>query len=112
MRPVSRWWAMSMSTSDTESGADDRLGGFDEQTRRLIGRFVRNGRIEQIPARMSRRRAVLEWLVLDFEAGRAYSEAMVNLIIGQRHPDVAALRRYLVDEGLMARAGGSYRRVP
>ena len=25
-----------------------------------------------------------------------------------RHPDVAALRRYLVDEGFMDRAGGIY----
>ena len=37
-----------------------------------------------------------------------YTEAMVNLIIGQRHPDTAALRRYLVDDGFMSREAGVY----
>ena len=50
---------------------------------------------------------VLDWLAQEFEPGRRYSEAMVNLILGQRHPDTAALRRYLVDdEFLRARGGG------
>ena len=39
---------------------------------------------------------------------RRYSEAMVNLILGQRHPDTAALRRYLVDEGFLDRSDGQY----
>ena len=33
---------------------------------------------------------------------------MVNLILGRRHQDTAALRRYLVDEGLLDRAEGHY----
>lgn len=37
-----------------------------------------------------------------------YSEQMVNLILGRRHQDTAALRRYLVDEGLLDRAEGHY----
>jgi hypothetical protein len=36
---------------------------------------------------------------------------MVNLILGKRHADTAALRRYLVDEGLLDRAGGEYWRA-
>ena len=44
----------------------------------------------------------------DFEPGVRYTEAMVNLIIGQRHPDTAALRRYLVDDGFMSREAGVY----
>lgn len=103
---------MSMSSADTERPASDPLAALDGEQRRIVGRFVRDGRIAQIPAKLSVRRVLLEWLVLDFDPDRAYTEAMVNLIIGQRHADVAALRRYLVDEGLMVRAGGSYRRVP
>ena len=103
---------MSMSDADTELPASNPRAALDEEHRRIVGRFVRDGRIVQIPAKLSVRRVLLEWLVLDFDPARAYTEAMVNLIIGQRHADVAALRRYLVDEGLMARAGGSYRRVP
>ena len=31
--------------------------------------------------------------------------------LAQVHPDTAALRRYLVDEGLMSRRGGEYWRA-
>lgn len=94
------------------AGTDDLFAGFGDDERRILGRFVRDGRIVQIPAKLSVRRVVLAWLVGEFEPDRAYTEPMVNLIIGRWHPDTAALRRYLVDEGLMVRAGGSYRRVP
>jgi hypothetical protein len=70
--------------------------------------FVRAGRIVQMPAKHEPRMALLDWLVQDFEPGRKYSEKMVNLILGQRHADVAMLRRYLVDAGLLDRAGGEY----
>ena len=49
---------------------------------------------------------LLDWLAQDFDPGARYSEPMVNLILGKRHADTAALRRYLVDEGFLDRAGG------
>jgi hypothetical protein len=73
--------------------------------------FVRDGRIVQIPTKQAKRLALLDWLAQDFEPGKRYSEQMVNLIIGQRHPDTAAFRRYLVDEGFMAREAGQYWRA-
>ena len=51
---------------------------------------------------------ILDWLAQDFEPGRRYSEPMVNLILGSRHADTAALRRYMVDDGLLDRADGLY----
>jgi hypothetical protein len=33
---------------------------------------------------------------------------MVNLMLAQVHPDTAALRRYLVDDGFMTRERGEY----
>jgi hypothetical protein len=39
-------------------------------------------------------------------------EAETNARLATVHPDVAALRRYLVDAGLLSRAGGRYRRGP
>ena len=54
---------------------------------------------------------VLRWLVEDFQPGRRYTEAEVNRIITRRHPDYAALRRFLVDEDLMQRASGVYWRT-
>lgn len=77
-------------------------------TKRVLDAFVRDGRLTQIPAHRTKRLVVLDWLVQDFEPGRRYSEPMVNLIIGKRHPDTAALRRYLVDEGMLDRERGEY----
>ena len=78
------------------------------EIRRVLRNFVSDGRLSQIPAAAGKRRVVLDWLAQDFEPGRRYSEPMVNLILGQRHQDTAALRRYLVDDGLLDRAEGHY----
>ncbi|MEN9645645.1 MAG: hypothetical protein RL238_2314 [Actinomycetota bacterium] len=72
---------------------------------------MRDGRIVTIPSKHSKRLLLLDWLAQDFEPGRRYSEQMVNLVIGQRHADTAALRRYLVDEGFMEREAGVYWRA-
>ena len=77
----------------------------------MVANFVEGGRLLSIPARRSRRLAVLRWLVEDFQPGRRYAEAEVNRIISRRHPDFAALRRYLVDEELMQRNRSIYWRT-
>jgi len=35
----------------------------------------------------------------------------VNTLLQRHHPDFAALRRYLIDEGFMERHAGIYRRL-
>jgi hypothetical protein len=75
---------------------------------KVLRAFVRDGRLLSIPAVHSKRLIVLDWLVQRFEPGRHYSEQMVNLMLGQVHADTAALRRYLVDDGLMTREHGEY----
>ena len=77
---------------------------------RVLENFVDvAGRIISIPVQRKKRLAVLRWLVEDFQPGRLYAEAEVNRVIGRRHPDFAALRRYLVDEELMSRTpDGTY----
>lgn len=69
------------------------------------------GRLTSIPVQRKKRFAILRWLVEDFQPGRLYSEAEVNRTISRRHPDFAALRRYLVDEELMQRRRGVYWRT-
>ena len=69
------------------------------------------GRLTAIPVQRKKRLAVLRWLVEDFQPGRRYPESDVNRIISRRHPDFAALRRYLVDEELMQRRRGVYWRT-
>jgi len=69
------------------------------------------GRLTGIPVQRKKRLVVLRWLVEDFQPGRVYAEAEVNRVISRRHPDFAALRRYLVDEELMQRRRAVYWRA-
>ena len=79
--------------------------------RRVLDAFVADGRITTMPSARGKRRVVLDWVAQDFEPGRRYREDHVNAILAVRHDDVAALRRYLVDEELMARENGEYWRI-
>lgn len=82
--------------------------GQPAEARRVLDAFVRDGRLTSIPVAQAKRVIVLDWLAQDFEPGRKYTEAAVNLIVGKRHPDTAALRRYLVDHELLSREDGMY----
>jgi hypothetical protein len=77
----------------------------------VLSAFVRNGRLVSIPAQHSKRLVVLHHLVRVFEPGVRYPEREVNALLAVWHPDVAALRRYLVDEGLLSRESGVYWRI-
>jgi hypothetical protein len=77
----------------------------------VLSAFVRDGRLTSIPVQLSKRRVVLEHLVRVFEPGLRYPEREVNALLAVWHPDVAALRRYLVDEGLLSREAGLYWRT-
>jgi hypothetical protein len=74
----------------------------------VLRTFLREGRLVSIPAQLSKRRVVLEHLVRVFEPGIRYPEREVNALLAAWHPDVAALRRYLVDEALLTREAGVY----
>ncbi len=79
---------------------------------KVLRAFIRDGRLVSIPARAQKKAVILRYLVdRCFTEDRAYPEAEVNQRLALWHPDVAALRRYLVDSGLMTRAGGEYRRA-
>jgi hypothetical protein len=77
----------------------------------VLGRFFSADRLIEIPSSQSKRRVVLERLAMEFEPGMRYKEPEVNFVLQMWHPDYAALRRYLVDEGFMDRADGSYWRT-
>jgi hypothetical protein len=84
----------------------------DAFVRRVLASFVdEDARLVAIPVQRKKRLAVLRWLVEDFQPGRRYTEREVNTIISRRHPDFAALRRYLVDEELMQRDHSVYWRT-
>jgi DNA-binding transcriptional ArsR family regulator len=86
--------------------------GLSPDERRFLRGYLVDGRLSTIPARGAKRAVVLRFLrERVFTEERSYPEREVNARLALFHPDVAALRRYLVDDGLVTRAGGHYRRV-
>jgi hypothetical protein len=77
----------------------------------ILQAFITDGRLTQIPAARNKRLVVLDRLAAEFEPGRHYSEREVNEQLSPWHDDVAALRRYLVDEGFLSRDHGDYWRT-
>jgi hypothetical protein len=110
-------------TTSAESGSRSEPQPFDQGTpvsepddptfeSRTLRSFVRGGRLVRIPARERKRRVILRWLVDEVLPDDApVQERDLNMRIALRHPDPAALRRYLVDSMLAERHGMVYRRV-
>jgi hypothetical protein len=79
---------------------------------KVLRAFIVDGRLKAIPARAAKRLIVLRYLREQcFPDDRDYPEKEVNQRLALFHPDAAALRRYLIDAGLMTRSAGVYRRV-
>jgi hypothetical protein len=83
----------------------------DRQRAQVLRTFIADGRLTQMPVARAKRLVVLEHIVASFEPGVRYPERTVDAILRAWYPDHAALRRYLVDEQLMARGDGEYWRI-
>lgn len=88
-----------------EPGVD---GDVAEDEAKVLRSCFREGRLVRIPVKRAQRLIVLDRLAQEFEPGTRYSERQVNAALRRFHDDVAALRRYLVDDGLLDRAKGEY----
>jgi hypothetical protein len=78
---------------------------------RRLAAFVQDRQVGTMPAKLSRRRLLLDTVAQAFEPGVRYPEPAVNDYLRRIHADHAALRRYLVDEGFLDRADGVYWRI-
>ena len=107
--PETLRWAAEQVGPPREAGL--ALGAANDEEEVVLRTFFRNGRLTEVPAKESKRRIVLERIALEFEPGERYDEKEVNVIVGGFYNDYAALRRYLVDSGLLDRADGVYWRV-
>ena len=80
---------------------------------RVLRAFFIDGRLASIPAQEKKRLVVLRYLAETvFESARRYPEKEVNQRLAILHPDVASLRRYLIDLGFMSRTAGVYELLP
>jgi len=85
--------------------------GLDVDVDKAVRPFFKGGRLTSIPAARAKRLAVLDILAGRFEPGRVYPERNVNAILREYNEDVAALRRYLIDEEFLERREGFYWRA-
>jgi hypothetical protein len=86
----------------------DDVGDVDARAGAVLRTFLRGGRLTQIPTQHSKRLVVLDHICRVFDIGVRYSEKEVNAFLRAFHPDTAALRRYLVDEGFLTRDHNVY----
>jgi hypothetical protein len=76
---------------------------------RVLANFLtEDGRLRSIPSKHSKLLVVLDHLAQEFEPGRTYPESEVNETLKAFHPDFAALRRHLVENGFMTREDNRY----
>src|SRR5262249_48136404 len=76
---------------------------------RVLASFLGpDGRLRTIPSKHSKLLVVLDRLAEEIEPGQTYPEAQVNEVLQRFHPDYAALRRYLVENGFMTREDNVY----
>jgi hypothetical protein len=79
---------------------------------KVLGAFLRDGRLVSLPARAGKRRVVLDHVVSAFEPGVRMREPEVDAVLRDFYAyDWVSLRRYLVDEGLLTRRDGWYWRT-
>ncbi|WP_353952893.1 DUF2087 domain-containing protein [Knoellia sp. S7-12] len=86
----------------------EALANRDAILRAFIGA---DGRLSSIPTKLTKRLVILDHIAQSFEPGIRYTEAEVNDVMHQFHPDHAALRRYLVENELLERDAGVYWRA-
>ena len=100
---------------DAAIGAAPPGGTDPDVVDEVVGRFVRGSRLVAMPAQDGKRRQVLEHVVQSFEPGRRFPEREVDAVLRAWTEggvvDHVAVRRYLVDHGLLAREGGLYWRI-
>jgi hypothetical protein len=92
-----------LRTLDRRSLGPDLADDVDEFDRRVLTTFLVDGKLTSIPAQQKKRDAVLRFLAEQFESGRMYDEREINTVLRAYFPDVASLRRYLVDGGFLQR---------
>lgn len=107
--PPDRLRRAAGEVAEAELPMDPSIGfGMTDDERDVLVRFFQGRTLVEIPVNRAKRLVVLERLSLEFDVGRRYREPEVVEVLRAFHPDHAALRRHLVDEGFLDRRQGEY----
>ena len=69
--------------------------------------FNPDGTLISIPAKSAKRLAVLHRIAQELSPTTRYPEKYLNAIIATFHDDTAAIRRYMIEYGILERDGES-----
>jgi len=73
-----------------------------------IDQFFRpDGTLISIPVKLAKKLAVLRHIASDLAPDTKYPEKQLNEIIAKYHDDTAALRRHMIEYGILERDGES-----
>ena len=82
------------------------MDAFDQK---VVKNFTNpDGSLKAIPGQLKKMKAVLNYILPEFEDGKRYQEKEVNQILERFHQDYAQLRRTMIDTGLKKREYGIY----
>ncbi len=98
----------TLSVEDSAASDDAWMEelGFEEWEVKVLKAYTHNRKITQIPTKLKKLHVLLRWIANEFEADKLYTEAEVNEVILQFHPDYASFRRDMVELGYMQRERG------
>ena len=82
--------------------------GDEFEVKTLRAYLSRDGTLKSIPTQHKKLMVILKHLAKNFKPGVQYPESQVNQTLRKYHEDTAALRRYMVDNGLFKRDKGIY----
>jgi hypothetical protein len=105
-----RKMAEQLMTADAIKSAAPDLD-LDAYANQVRAEYFVRGRLKAIPGQLKKREVVLHRLAEEFKPGKRYSEKRVNDILKAFHPDVATLRRELVNHKLLRNEKGYYWRA-
>jgi len=73
-----------------------------------IDQFFRpDGTLISIPVKLAKKLAVLRHIASDLSTDTKYPEKQLNEILAKYHDDTAALRRHMIEYGILKRDGES-----
>lgn len=103
--PLQRTLRELVATAAGQPAAEEAR--LDLHRQRILATFFAQGRLRQLPAQRKKRQVVLAAFAADFAPDCGYPEAEVNALIARRFADYCTVRRELVDERLLTRAGAT-----
>ena len=69
--------------------------------------FAPDGTLITIPVKPAKKIAVLKEIAKKISPDTKYPEKELNALIATYHPDTAAIRRHMIEYGILERDGGS-----